>query len=451
MKQEINTYRQAEEFILSIPKFTVKNTPEDTEAFYEFLGCPGEKSDIIHVAGTNGKGSVCAYLSAILIHNGYKTAMFTSPHLIVMRERFKIDDKCISESDFLRLVCFLNVQIEEWNKSRQQNYHPTFFEFLFFMAMLYFNENHVQKMILETGLGGRLDATNIIKKPKLCIITKIGMDHMEYLGNTLTQIAAEKAGIIKKGVPCIFYDFDRNVSDVIKKYANERLATAISVKEAQIQKIKIHQKSIDFSFRSRYDYDVSVLLPTFAVYQTVNALLAIRAAEYLLEPNHLELTDERIYWERFYSEVAQVLKHTYWEGRMEEVFPAFFVDGAHNTDGMNAFLQTMDMIHEQNAILLFGVNRDKDYEEMILQLASKTWYSEIVTVTIAGQRAARADELRNLFQKHTNVKVTACDSVSQAVRFVRESRGQNVSIYAVGSLYLVGEIKQLTHEGGNHD
>ncbi len=455
--QNIKTFQQAEEYLYNVPKFTTKSTPEMTRAFYEFLGCPGEKRKIVHVAGTNGKGSVCTYLSSILTAHGYKTAMFTSPHLISMCERFRIDGELMSEDEFMKYFYLVQTKVNEVrscvgkvqegdceNRGAEQievlppDYHPTFFEYLFFIAMLWFEDKGVDYIVLETGLGGRLDATNVIKKPELCIITKIGLDHTMYLGNTLEEIAGEKAGIIKENVPLIYYDFDKKVTSVIEKYADLQEVTAYPVGLADIKNVKIHEKDIDFCMFYEYDNYVCPVweefrLPTVATYQTINATLAVKASKYLLQEQwKLDL-------------VKEILAKTFWEGRMEEVLPGFYVDGAHNEDGVEAFLDGLAAGEVKEATLLFGVNGDKDYEPMIKRMAESGHFSCIVVTKLAGERSATPQAIAKQFAKYTDMEPIITNSVKDAVEKSRHLTGGG-TIYAVGSLYLVGEIKELVRE-----
>ena len=200
----IMSYDEAVDYVYRIPTFTKKNTPEDTRGFYEYLDCPGEREGssqpaIVHVAGTNGKGSVCSYVSSVMIGAGYHTAMFTSPHLVDIRERFRIDGEMMRKETFLELLNFCLEKVEEFRKKNgSETYHPTYFEILFFIAMLWFEQQNVDVIVLETGMGGMRDATNVIRRPAVSVITRIGLDHMEYLGDTKEKIAQEKAGIIKE-------------------------------------------------------------------------------------------------------------------------------------------------------------------------------------------------------------------------------------------------------------
>ena len=208
--------KECEEFLNTVPGFTDKHTIEDTKDFLAFLGNPDKNMKIIHVAGTNGKGSVCSYLSNILMKAGYKVGMFTSPHLMKINERFCIDGKMVTDGVFAEVFTELLKRIMEYKNGE---YFPTYFEFLFFEAMLLYDVYPVDYLVLETGLGGRLDATNSVESPLLCVITEIGLDHMQYLGDTLPEIAGEKAGIIKKGVPVVFFDKRKESSEVIKSKA----------------------------------------------------------------------------------------------------------------------------------------------------------------------------------------------------------------------------------------
>ena len=214
------TYEEAVKYILDIPKFTRKNDASHTKTLLGLLGDPQEAAKVIHVAGTNGKGSVCAYLDAMLRSEGKRTGLFTSPHLVKMNERIVIDGSPISDDAFVfvfekTLSCVRQME-------KQGLAHPTFFEFLFAMACTAFADAGVEYAVLETGMGGRLDATNTVERPLACVITSIGMDHMEYLGNTPAEIAGEKAGIIKPGVPVFFSETSEESDSVIEKTAEKR-------------------------------------------------------------------------------------------------------------------------------------------------------------------------------------------------------------------------------------
>ena len=200
--------------------------PEDTERFFDFLGRPGENALIVHVAGTNGKGSVCAYISSVLERAGISAGLFSSPHLVDIRERFRLNGEMIQGG--------VRILPEPGHgrsgglspENREDGISSHFFELLFFMGMLWFSDQKAEAVVLETGMGGRLDATNVVRRPAVCVITRIGMDHMEYLGDTKEKIAAEKAGIIKPHVPVVFWDEEPSVSRVIVEKAKKNGAEA---------------------------------------------------------------------------------------------------------------------------------------------------------------------------------------------------------------------------------
>ena len=257
------SYEQAVDYILDVPRFTKKNTPEDTERFFDFLGRPGEKAQIVHVAGTNGKGSVCAYVSSVLEKAGLRTGLFTSPHLVDIRERFRLNGRMMTEEAFAAFMNLVMDRLEEFrNRTGRTEYHPTFFELLFFMGMLWFEEEKAEAIVLETGMGGRLDATNVVKNPAVCVITEIGLDHMEYLGDTREKIAGEKAGIIKHGVPVVFWDGEPSASRVIVEKAKKMDAEAIPVSDQEVGFFNFKNKTVDFSMRSGYYEYIRVCLHT---------------------------------------------------------------------------------------------------------------------------------------------------------------------------------------------
>lgn len=259
------TYQEAETYISELPKFTKKNTLEHTQKFLSFLGNPQNGKKVIHVAGTNGKGSVCVYLDAMLRAQGKHTGLFTSPHLIRMNERIRMDGEPVSDETFTRL--FLRTQQSVRRMEAEGLPHPSFFEFLFGMAMAGFEEAGVEYVILETGLGGRLDATNSISGPLTCILTSIGLDHTEILGNTLEEIAAEKAGILKPHVPVIFADTQQESSRVIEERAGELGCPCKKIGKSAYEILKIQDGTLAFSPSNAYYGDTTWKLQNTAMYQ----------------------------------------------------------------------------------------------------------------------------------------------------------------------------------------
>ena len=245
------TYQEIERYISEIPKFTKKHSLSHTKRFLEILQIPQGKMKILHVAGTNGKGSVCAYLDAMLRSEGKRTGLFISPHLVKMNERIMIDGIPVSDEVFSEVFTQTLGAVKQMEAEGLE--HPTFFEFLFGMGMLAFSQAEAEYVILETGLGGRLDATSATEDPEVCVITSIGLDHMEYLGDTVEQIAGEKAGIIRPGVP-VFYAQSTEESDrVIEKTAAQQGSSCKKIGKDAYEILGIEDKHIAFSILDEYD------------------------------------------------------------------------------------------------------------------------------------------------------------------------------------------------------
>lgn len=438
-KQVITTFEQAEQYLNNTPRFTTKNSMEDTKAFLHHLGDPDRKMKILHVAGTNGKGSVCAYLRSVLEAAGFSVALFTSPHLVDIRERFIVEGEMISKEDFLR--AFLRIyNMLDWEKLEAEDaagaYHPTYFEYLFFIAMVLFPEKHPDYCILETGLGGRLDATNAVSKKEISVITHISLEHTEYLGDTVEKIAGEKAGIMQAGAPVVYWDTCRETTEVFEAKAAELGIPAYSVSKNDYRFSNFKNKSIDFSVYTRYYGDNDLLfltLHTIAAYQMENAALAVRAIEVL--DSGRKITAEQI---------RQGVEACFWAGRMEEVLPEVYVDGAHNEDGVRAFLETVQHDgHIGGRSLLFSVVKDKDYEHMAKKLVSSGLFDRYAIAHMQTGRAVALEKLGRLFAEFPRCEYKLYDNVTAAFHELLHSRREGERIYVVGSLYLVGEIKEL--------
>lgn len=432
-KKQIESYEAAVSYVLDIPRFTSKNTLQDTGNFLAKLHNPDKQLKIIHVAGTNGKGSVCAYLAALLKAKGLKTCRFTSPHLVDIRERFLIEDKMIDKEAFLS--AFLTVYDNlPWEQLQEGNgYHPTFFEYLFLMAMILFRDAGCDYCIMETGLGGRLDATNAVSSKKLAVITRIGIDHTEYLGDTPEQIAAEKAGIMHEGAPVLYWETKKSVNEVFARRASILQIPAYSLSKNHYRNLIFHNKSIDFSYQSLYYDSVRLSLNTFAAYQAENAVLALRAAEILFPDK--SMTPKLM---------KEGLAGAFWAGRMEEVRPDVYVDGAHNEDGITAFLDTVAQDGcRQKRHLIFAVVSDKAYTAMAQKIQESGLFSCIYVAQLKSGRATDARELAAMFTNCTTQTVSDFASVKEAFEAACTAREEGERIYIAGSLYLVGEIKEF--------
>lgn len=434
---ETFTYEEAVAYIEEIPKFTKKHTLEHTKTFLKRLGNPAADRKIVHVAGTNGKGSVCAYLQAILMAEGKRTGFFTSPHLVSVNERIRVDNIQIDNETFLKVFRKVLKIVRQMVEDGIE--HPSYFEFLFGMGMTAFAETDVEYIILETGLGGRLDATNAIDNPALAIITSISLDHTAILGDTIEKIAGEKAGIIKPGVPVFFDGSSKKAAEVIKAKASELGVSCREVTKNAYEIQKVHRKYIAFSRRSAYDKDVIFQVPMCGCYQAMNAELALEASEYLL-------AGEEIHMDRWKEALAEL----HWEGRMERVGAHITVDGAHNPGAMEAFVESVKALDESERgemVLLFSAVSDKKYDQMIEYLCENLDVKAYVVTQIEDERGVPAEELADVFRRYTDRPVYCKERLEDAVRTAMNERGETGEIYCLGSLYLVGMMKKLLAGG----
>ena len=426
------TYSEAVDYILEIPKFTKKNDAVHTKTFLKYLGNPQESLKVIHVAGTNGKGSVCAYLDGMLRSEGKRTGLFTSPHLVKINERIAVDGEPVSDGEFCRAFDAALAAVKMMEAEGLS--HPTFFEFLLGMALYTFRRSGTEYAVLETGLGGRLDATSAVEPPLVCVITSIGYDHMQYLGDTIEQIAAEKAGIIRPGVP-VFYASSSEESDrVIEKTAEKNGSFCKKIGKDAYEILGIENKHIAFSCPSDYYGNTTWKLNNTGLYQPGNAMLAMETMRFLMK--------EDAHPDRWRS----VLEDLTWEGRMEEVLPDVYVDGAHNISAAEGFVESIPKDGRGN-LIVFSAVKDKEYEKMAAILCKRSGADLYVVTHIEDQRGLEADELGNIFRKYTDCPVIVKESVKDALAFAFSERNGR-RVYCLGSLYLTGMIKKWIQEVG---
>lgn len=436
MKKKPADYREAVDYIEEIPMFTAKHTQEHTIEFLRRLGDPADDRKVIHVAGTNGKGSVCAYIQAILEAEGKKTGFFTSPHLVSINERIQIGRQPIDDATFYWVFEEVFDVVGEMEADGIP--HPSYFEFLYGMGMKTFALSDVEYIVLETGLGGRLDATNACRHPALTIITSISLDHTMYLGDTIKEIAAEKAGIIKNHVPVICDGTNKEAAEVIRKTAEMYGSWCREISKNAFEIREVNRKYIAFSRGNAYDKDIIWKVPICGVYQVMNAEIAIEAAEYLLR-------EEEVHKELWQREIASVR----WQGRMEEVGDHLIVDGAHNPGAMEAFVETVQALNEPEApVLIFSAVADKEYEQMIQYLCEHLEAKAYVVTEIEDKRKVPAEELGKVFRRYTNRKVIVREELEEALAAAYEERTGESYIYCLGSLYLAGMMEKLLSGGG---
>ncbi len=382
-------------------------------------GNPQEGLAFIHIAGTNGKGSAAAFLHAVLTESGICTGLFTSPHLTDFRERIRTGKGWIPKQDAARLGKFLlDLDI---------GVQPTMFDYCLAMALLYFKEQRCTLAVLETGLGGRLDATNAVGVPLVSIITKIGYDHMEVLGDTLSEIAGEKAGILKKGTRAVFSVQEPEAFETLKQRCD-----SLEIPFCTVDGTKIVPLESGFCYPDEQAYRME--MP--GAYQRENALAAILAARELMELGY-PVTEDALH---------RGIEKTVWKGRMETICkePYLLIDGAHNSDGVAALAKSLcEMFPGEKFHFIMGVLADKDYRKMaefMLPLAQK-----VTAVTPKSERALAAEDLAQYFRKHgipaesrTDLREALQPFLGKPVR-----AGTNERTVAFGSLYFIGEIRDI--------
>ena len=416
-------YNEIVNYIEEIPKFTVKNPPEHTKEMLRRLGNPQDSIKVIHVAGTNGKGSTCAYLASMLSAGGYKTGLFTSPHLVKINDRFRINGEVMSDEDFV--ISFLKVK-EVIDQAKEDGYaHPSYFETLFLMGVDYYYRKKVDYLVLETGLGGVKDPTNCVEKPLACIITSISIDHVQYLGDTIPAIASEKAGIIKPGVPIIFDGHVEDAANVIEARAAELNSPSYKLMPNQYELKEQTRNGIKFEFEG-----TELQIPYIAEYQMMNASLAYFTMKNLQSIHGI--SDDKL---------KEGIKNVTWPGRMETILPGVIVDGAHNADGVAQFVKTVHQFRQNNrVVLLFSAVSDKEYDKMIKLICEDIKPHAVVTTQITGERQVTAEVLAGLFKEYGAENVISVAEVGEALKKALELQ-QDGMVFCVGSLYLIGEIK----------
>ncbi|MBQ8279603.1 MAG: bifunctional folylpolyglutamate synthase/dihydrofolate synthase [Roseburia sp.] len=428
---EIYSYEEVIDIIQSSRRFGNLTGSEITKIMLETLKHPEEGLSYIHVAGTNGKGSVSAFLCAILKAAGLKTGMFTSPHLVDFRERIQVNGEMISKEDVHRFGTLL--------LSQDFGVQPTMFDYCLSMALLYFKEQQCDVVVLETGLGGRYDSTNAVGMPAVSVITKIGLDHMAILGDTLVEIAQEKAGIIKKGTMLICESQDAEVEEIFYKAAKEAEVRSIEIIKPEKIRVKEHQVF------SAYGYE-DLSMQMLGLHQYENATAAILAAEAYLKQAAPRVNDGMNAQNEHFSKtqmehaIRTGIANTKWMGRMEVLSrePFFMVDGAHNAHGVTALRKSLtELFPGEKFHFIMGVMADKDYVDMITELLPLA--IDFTTVTVAYSRSLGAEELAACIREK-GVVATSRESLEEALSEVTAARTEKT--IAFGSLYFIGEIEE---------
>jgi len=416
-------YKEALEYIHSIDWRGSRPGLTRIVELMELLGNPQDQLRFVHVAGTNGKGSTCAMLSSILREAGYKTGLFTSPYIRYFNERMSINGEPIPDEE----LAFCTGYVKDFAESMEDP--PTEFELMTAVGMVYFARQNCDVVVLEVGLGGKWDSTNVIGPPLLSVITGIDFDHTGILGDTLAQIASEKAGIIKSGRPAVFGQGEKEAVDVIKAKAEEEKSPLTFVNYGALKNMKSSLDGSSFDFGERKE----LFIPLLGSYQPLNAAAAVTAAD-VLNKNGLVISEEAL---------REGLKKAKWPGRFERISkdPVILYDGGHNKQGVAACAESIrTLFPEGKVLILTGVMADKDYSEMAETMAPLC--KEVFAVTPDNARSLPAKELAAVYNKLGIAAAgfeTVADGVNAAFKAAKE---RNLPLIAMGSLYLYREFME---------
>ncbi len=429
--EEIMKYTEAVEYMESLSSYGIVPGLGNIRNLCEKLGNPQDDLQFVHIAGTNGKGSVLAYVSTILKAAGYKVGRYVSPTIFEYRERIQINNHSITKKSLCEYVERMKGICEELVQEGKP--HPTPFEVETAMAFDYFKEQGCNIVVMETGMGGRLDATNIIENTLVAVLVSISMDHMQFLGKNLTAIATEKAGIIKKGCHVVTAGQEQEVLQVIDEKASEFSAPVTVAKEENAKKVRFGLEKQRFDYGQLKNLEITLT----GKHQITNAVLALEVVQALQQKGYT--VSEKA--------LRTGLKETSWPGRFTVLSkkPYFVVDGAHNEDAAKKLADSIEFYFTNRRIIyIMGILRDKDYEKIIN--LTHGYADQILTVATPNQaRTMSAYELATQVAKvHQNV--TAVDSLEEAVEMAYLLAGKEDVIIAFGSLSFTGKLMNILEE-----
>ena len=393
----------------------------------EELGRPDKDLKLIHVAGTNGKGSTCAMIYSMLRQAGYSVGFYSSPHLIKYNERFAVDGELISDDDLAALITRVKQAVTAMTKKGHT--HPTEFEVLTAAGLLYFKQRGCHFGVIEVGLGGRLDATNAILNPVCSVITPVEIDHTYFLGDSLSEIAHEKAGILRKGVPAVIAPQKPEAQKEIERVAKQTETPLIQV---EIAPGAIESSDLTGSLFTWQDKQYK--LKQLGSYQVENAITALTVMDTLRKLGELKITDYRM---------KQGILHTKWPGRLEKIAsgPDIFIDGSHNPHGARTLKDTFaEVCRERRCIGVLGMKEDKDVAGVLEQTAGL--FEHVIATEPNSETKHSAEEIAAELAKF-GVATTVEPDLVQAFEQAKAMAGKQDIIIAYGSFYLIGDIREL--------
>ncbi|MEG0774938.1 folylpolyglutamate synthase/dihydrofolate synthase family protein [Clostridium sp.] len=430
-------YKEAMRYIEETAKFGSKLGLDRTEKILELLGDPHKKIRTIHIAGTNGKGSTTAMITKVLMEAGYKVGSYTSPYIEEFEERIQVNNENISKDDLSEIITEVAEAIDKVVKLGYSN--PTQFEIVTCGAYLYYYKKKVDYAVIEVGLGGRLDSTNVIT-PMLSVITSISLDHMEILGDTLGKIAFEKAGIIKEGIPTIVFPQEKEAEEVVEKVALEKNSLLVKVPSNKSKFISSYEIKINGKARLVQNVEVitekniyNLELALLGKHQILNATVVIHACEKLMDLG-VKINEEN---------VLNGLKKVYWPGRLEimNYNPMVVIDGAHNIDGICKLTESIDIYFKyKKLVLILGILADKQVKEMIRTIAPKA--HKVIAVTPNSERAELAEDLSKEIQNH-GVDCEAIEDYKEAYKRALSYCDEGDLLLVSGSLYMIGDMRRI--------
>jgi dihydrofolate synthase/folylpolyglutamate synthase len=424
-------YEEALSYINDQEKFGSNLRLDTIRKLLELLGNPHKDLKCIHIAGTNGKGSTSSYIATMLKEAGYKVGLFTSPYLERFNERIAINGEDIPNGRLAEITEKVKDKIEIMIQKEYE--HPTTFEIVTAIGFVYFKEENVDYVVLEVGLGGRLDATNVIDESLLSIITTIDYDHMDFLGDTLGKIAYEKAGIIKEKGLVLSYPQKEEAMEVIEKVCEEKEAelTICPMENVKIVELNEFGGSFDYHFNSQTFKNLEISL--IGEHQIYNAALAVTAIALLREKGLVNISDEQI---------RSGLKKARWKGRLEVLnrHPLFVIDGAHNPQGVRTLADNLKRFKYNRLILGIGILKDKEVEKIVEII---TPLADEIVITEANiyrkMEAEKLEKLINKYNKNTHVE----KDIKKAIDKTYELAKEDDLILFMGSLYLIGDVRKI--------
>ena len=390
-----------------------------------------KNTKIIHVTGTNGKGSVCSMLREIYVKEGYNVGLFTSPHIDHITERVQINNANVSEELFIEAYECVGAIVE---KLKKEDIEPTFFEWVFAIGLYCFARVKPDILIIEVGIGGRLDTTNILKHKDLCILTPIGLDHQGILGNTIKEIALEKAGIIKEGNKVVFYNNGKEVNDVLDEVVKDKKAILYKVLPNSTKIIDYNHLGIDFCCHNKYYYYEKLHLSVSAKYQLDNVSIALTAVNALSDI--LPVKE---------SSVSEGINVFHWPGRFELLSTNLIVDGAHNELGAKTLIDSIKFTYGSRKVnILIGMKEGKNVDEVLKVLEESGCFKHFYVVDLTIQKPVPKDIIKSKLKMNSD-KVTLVKQLKPFLDTFLSKHGKEVLI-GTGSLYLVSEIRRIVLE-----